>query len=82
MLVTVTTCLLLSDSYSNEYDGTASCNHVICIGRLVHAFQSPLNLGHLYVPCRFSMEAQATHRFLLVAMPEAGDCKIYLSREQ
>jgi hypothetical protein len=28
------------------------------------------------------MEPQATHRCLLVAMPEAGDCKIYLAREQ
>jgi len=28
------------------------------------------------------MEPRATHRFLLLAVPEAGDCKIYLAREQ
>ena len=44
-------------------------------------FTTPLNRGHLHVPCSFSMLPQATHIFLLVAMSEAGDRNIYLARE-
>ena len=79
MLVTFTIWLLLSELYSNEYNITDIWNHVSCIRWSVHNFQSPLNVGHLNIPSRFSMESQATHRFLLVSMPETGYYKIYLA---
>jgi len=45
-------------------------------------FPSSLNVRYLHTHRRPSMEPRATHRFLLLAVPEAGDCKIYLAREQ
>ena len=81
MLVTVNILLLLSELYSNEYAGTAIWVHVSFIGLAVHDFQSLLNVGHLHVHCRFSMEPQATYIFILAEMPEAGDCNIYIARE-
>ena len=32
--------------------------------------------------CKFLLDPQATHIFILVAIPEAGYCKIYLDQEQ
>ena len=53
----------------------------VTLGYQYTIFQSPLNVGHLHVPCRFSMEPQDTHRFLLAEIPETGEYNIYLVLE-
>ena len=45
-------------------------------------FSIPLYVVHLHLTCRFYMEPQATHRFILLAMSGAGYCKIYLDQKQ